>query len=416
MQIKQVVTRCSAGGRPVNEDAVMTLDDVPLLAVADGMGGEGAGDEAARIAFDCLRIYASFLTAESRHVTTQRTSRGRFNINLLLEIAFKWSHVEINRAARALQRRRMAAAMLSVVVAGDHAYISHVGNCRAYVLRGGRLHLLTQDHTVATARRSFRHVADANPSEERRLLQILGSGNIDVDLAEVPLADDDVLLLCTDGLSCSLSEDEIRLLMASSDLEAVGDALLASAGEQGNDNIAFAIARIGSDKDSSSVNEIAELMRSVFLFSELNTAERYMLAPFLEERFYSAGDELVREGMMGSEFYVILAGSVRVSRDGVHLVDIGVGGHLGELTLARPIMRSATVTALESVRVYALSRDRFLQITERRPGLGARLALSLLDTVGTRLRDLTERVAQSEQLLDEPEDTDLVVLEPGEPD
>jgi protein phosphatase len=416
VQIKQVVTRCSAGGRSVNEDAVMALGDVPLLAVADGMGGQGAGDEAARIAFDCLRIYASFLASESRHVTTQRTSRGRFNINLLLEIAFKWAHIEVNRAARALQRRRMATALLSIVIAGDHAYISHVGNCRAYVLRGGQLHLLTQDHTVAAARRSFQHAADSDPSEERRLLQILGSGNIDVDLAEVPLADDDVLLLCTDGLSCALSEEKIRTLMTGDDLDAVGDALLAAAEELGKDNIAIAIAQIGSDKDSSSVNEIAELMRSVFLFSDLNTAERYMLAPFLEERLYSAGDALVCEGVMGSEFYVILEGSVKVSRQGVHLTNIGVGGHLGELTLARPIMRSATVTALEAVRVYALSRDRFLQITERRPGLGARLALSLLDTVGTRLRDLTERVAQLEQPLLEPEDTDLIVIEPAESD
>lgn len=412
MQIKEAVTRSSAGGRKVNEDAALWLGDVPLLAVADGMGGGGAGDAAAEIAFDCLKVNASFLTSEARRVDTNRTSRGRLNINLLLESAFKWAHLEISRAARAGQRRRMATTLLSVVVAGDHAFISHVGNCRAYLLRGGRLHRLTQDHTVAAARRSYQTAAptETDPNEERRLLQILGSGNIDVDLAEVPLANDDVLLLCTDGLSQPLSEEQMAELIAPTQLDASADRLLAAAEEAGNDNVAFVMARIGNERDRVSVEEVAELMRSVFLFSDLDAAERYLLAPFLQERRYAVGDVLIEEGVLGAEFYVIVEGSVRITRDGVHLVDVGMGGHLGELTLARPSMRSATVTALEPVRVYALSRERFLKISERRPALGARLSLSLLDTVGERLRDLTDRLAHTETLIKTaPEDTEAVL-------
>lgn len=406
MQIKQAVIRSSAGTRADNEDASLYLDSIPLLAVADGMGGAGVGDVAAEIAFDCLRMYASFLVAESKRVSTKRTSRGRLNINLLLEIAFKWAHMEVSRAARAAQRRRMATTLLAVVVAGDHAYISHVGNCRAYLLRAGKLHRLTQDHTVAAARRSYQQSTEADPSEERRLLQIIGAGNIDVDLAEVPLADDDVVVLCTDGLCQPLSEERIAELVNPEQLETSADALLAAATSAGDDNIAFALAKVGAERDTAHVEEITELMRSVFLFRDLDAAERYLLAPFLQERRYEVGDLIIEEGVMGAEFYVIIEGSVRITRNGVHLVDVGMGGHLGELTLARPSVRSATVEAIEPVRVYALSRERFLQITERRPALGARLSLSLLDTVGERLRDLTDRLAKTEQVLKTtPEDT-----------
>jgi len=409
VQIKQAVARSSAGKRAANEDAALILDDIPLLAVADGMGGPGVGDEAAAIAFDCLRINASFLRAEAERVSAERTARGRLNINLLLEAAFKWSHTAISRAARASQRRRMATTLLSVVVAGNHAYIGHIGNCRAYLFRAGRLHQVTQDHTVAAARRSFQS-AEADPAEERRLLQILGSGNIDVDLAEVPLADDDVLLLCSDGLFQPLSSEQLALLIDPDDLDASADKMLAAAEEGGDDNIALVLARVGAEQDSASVEEVAELMRSVFLFSDLDAAERYLLAPFLVERRYVPGDLIIQEGVLGAEFYVIIEGTVRITRDGVHLVDVGMGGHLGELTLARPSVRSATVAALEPVRVYALSRERFLEISQRRPELGARLTMALLDTVGARLRDLTERLARTEQLLhDSPEDTAVLL-------
>ena len=199
MQIKEAAVRTSPGRRAFNEDAVLNLENIPLLAVADGMGGRGVGEVAAEMAMSCLKTNTPFLVEEARKVTQSRQSRSRLTLSRLLESSFKWAHVEISRAARDTGRRRMGATLLAAVVAGDHAYIAHVGNCRAYLLRSGTLHQLTQDHTVAAARQGVRPAGPAPASaapapptaEERRLLQILGAGSIDVDLAEVPLADDD---------------------------------------------------------------------------------------------------------------------------------------------------------------------------------------------------------------------------------
>ncbi|MFT5682893.1 MAG: serine/threonine protein phosphatase PrpC/CRP-like cAMP-binding protein [Myxococcota bacterium] len=388
MQLKDAITLTSPGSRSHNEDAALFLEGVPLLAVVDGMGGKGVGDVAADIAVTCLRNNASFFHTEVAQQSGGPQQKRR--IGQLLESSFQWAHMEISRS-----HRRVGAAMIAAVIAGGRATIGHVGNCRAWVLRGGRLIQLTEDHTVAQACRAAGRTVQ--PSDERRLLQILGSGSPDVDIAEIPLAEDDVLLLATDGITAVLSADQIEGLIDIDDLEASAARLIAAASD--GDNVTVALARIRADRDVPSIDAITHHMHRVFLFRDLSSAERYLFAPYLEERSLKAGEILVAEGEPGDAFFVVLAGTLEVTRGGVHLIDIEAGEHLGELTLVRPAPRSATVTAVTDARVYRLSRARFQEAVKRRPGLGVRLSMALLDTVGTRLRDLTDRLATAEIVL-----------------
>ncbi|MDG1483394.1 MAG: cyclic nucleotide-binding domain-containing protein [Myxococcota bacterium] len=392
MQLKDAITLTSPGARSHNEDAALFLEGVPLLAVVDGMGGKGVGDVAADIAVTCLRNNASFFHAEVSSHQAASGSPQTPRIGPLLESCFQWAHMEIGRS-----HRRVGAAMIAAVIAGGRVTIGHVGNCRAWLLRSERLIPLTADHTVAQACRSAGRAV--LPSDERRLLQILGSGSPDVDIAEIPLAADDVLLLATDGITAVLDDDQIQDLIDPDDLEASAARLIAAASD--GDNVTVAMARIRADHDVPSIDAITHHMHRVFLFRDLSSAERYLFAPYLEEIFLRAGETLVREGEPGDAFFVVLQGTLTVTRGGVHLVDIEAGGHLGELTLVRPAPRSATVTALTEARVYRLSRARFQEAVKRRPGLGARLSMALLDTVGTRLRDLTDRLATAEAVLTE---------------
>jgi serine/threonine protein phosphatase PrpC/CRP-like cAMP-binding protein len=385
MQIKDAITLSSPGARAHNEDAALLLEGVPLLAVVDGMGGEGVGDVAAEIALTCLRNNASFFQSEVAQAGTSGSQRRR--LGQLLESSFHWAHMEISRS-----HRRVGATMIAAVISGDRATIGHVGNCRAWLLRAGRIQQLTEDHTVAQARRAAGRPVE--PSDERRLLQILGAGSPEVDIAEIALAEDDVLLLTTDGITSVLSAEQICGLVDADDLEASAARLIAAASD--GDNVTVALARVRAERDVPSIDAITHHMHRVFLFRDLSSAERYLFAPYLEERTLAAGEVLFGEGEPGDAFYVVLEGRLRVSSGGVHLVDVGAGGHLGELTLARPAPRSATVTALEPARVFSLSRARFQEALTRRPGLGVRLSMALLDTVGGRLRDLTDRLATAE--------------------
>jgi CRP-like cAMP-binding protein len=236
--------------------------------------------------------------------------------------------------------------------------------------------------------------------EQHRLTQVLGAGlEIDVDTAEVALADDDILVLCSDGLFLQIPDDGIAERIDARDLEASARKLANEASRDlRHDDVSVILVKVGSERDTRSIEDIAKILRAVFLFRDLTDQDRLVIAPYMEERVYKRGEVLAREGEQGDEFFVLVDGTVRITRGRAHLVDIGPGGHLGELSLTRPTPRSATATALSRVRLFVLSRDSFDALIRRRPGLGARLALALLDTVGDRLRDLTERLSMVERV------------------
>ena len=148
---------------------------------------------------------------------------------------------------------------------------------------------------------------------------------------------------------------------------------------------------------------ISTALKSVFLFRALSDADRYMIAPYLEERTLRAGEVLMVEGEPAEHFYVCVQGKLRVERGRTHLVDIHPGGHVGALALARPVQRSATVRALEDCRLLGLSRKRFQQLLKRRAQMGSTLAVNLLDAVGERMRSLTDELESATSRIDELE-------------
>lgn len=402
MQIKQVASMTRPGAsRDRNEDAVLSLDQVPVFAVADGMGG--AGDVASKTAMDVVRANAALLSDQVRKVGEDRSSASRLDLGVVLESTFQWAHLEVQREADRHRAHNLATTLVVAAIAGDHAYIAHVGNSRAYLWRAGRVQRLTDDHSVGMLRyRSGKmSLAELQSSpEQHRLTQVLGAGlEIDVDTAEAALADDDVVLLCSDGLFQSVSDETIAAAIDVRDVEASVRRLVSEAShDPRHDDISVMLIRVGSERDNRSIEEIAGILRAVFLFRDLSEQDRLVIAPYLEERVYKRGDVLAREGEQGDEFFVLVDGTVRITRGRAHLVDIGPGGHLGELSLTRPTPRSATATAQTKVRLFALSRQSFDALLRRRPGLGARIALALLDTVGDRLRDLTNRLSMVERI------------------
>lgn len=381
--------------RAHNEDAA--LAEVPLLAVADGMGGPGVGDVASGIVVDVLRSNAELIREQARRVDADRSSRNRLDLGRAMEATFQWAHVEVKAASARVERPAMATTLALAVVTERTAFIAHVGNSRAYLLRGGQLERLTDDHTLAELRR--RRGREANPEDAQRLYQMVGAGTgFEVDFAEVPVADGDVLLLCTDGLVRALPESEIASIVGDGNMRSATARLIAAARAAGApDNLAVALARIEGGPDRAEIRRVADILRSTFLFRDIGSTGRLAIAPWLEERVVETGEDLMREGEPADVFYVVIEGALDVTREGVPLTTIRNGAHLGELALARPVARSATATAAERTTVWGLSRDSFHSICKRRPELGARLALALLDSVGDRLRDLTERVAAAER-------------------
>ena len=400
MQIFQAIGATHPGSRDVNEDSILRLKDLatPIFAVSDGMGGAGIGDVASKVAMKVLKEHAPRICERTAEVSRVRSSANRLALSQAIDTLFNEASRAVRSQAQEQHVAGMAATLLLVTVVDQLAYVAHVGDSRAYLVRGGELMRLTEDHSVAEfrLRRGRMTPEEYQDSPERQVLyQALGTGvEVDVDIAEVRLADNDAMLLCTDGLIRALGEDEIAGAIDMDDVKGSARRLIHMANaNEAPDNLSVILFGLrGTGEPNNALRQITEVMDRIFLFGALTPQERLVIAPYLEERSVEQGEMIVREGDKADCFYIIVEGKVRISRHGTHLTDFGPGQHFGELALARPAVRSATVEALEPTHLLSLTRERFSEVVRNKPSLGASLTLALLDTVGNRLRDVSDRL------------------------
>jgi len=207
-----------------------------LLVVADGVGGSAAGDVASRVAVSAIN--AAFLTA------AEDGQPGR-----LLEAALRDANAAVLAAAATEPRyHKMATTCTAALLFGRRFTIAHVGDSRAYLRRRGVLRRLTRDHTVAE---DFREKGLAPPGPGSGFQQVitrcLGMGEaLAIDLVTTePLAPDDVLLLCTDGLNRCVSDEEIDEFLRVAQPAAACGLLIDLVRRRGApDNVTVAIAAV----------------------------------------------------------------------------------------------------------------------------------------------------------------------------
>ncbi len=206
-------------GRTVNEDATLIREDLGLFAVADGAGGRGRGDVAANLA---LRSVENFIGS------TVRRSHERPDFDYLgtpeqarrLSAAVHRAHQNILQVVeKDKSREGMASTVIAALLAPrtKQIHIAHVGDSRCYRLRHGRLELLTVDHTIAT------EILERRPETADEVLEQLPRNSVvcalgmnqslRVSMRTLDLAIGDRFLLCTDGLTRSVSSSTIWTTM-----------------------------------------------------------------------------------------------------------------------------------------------------------------------------------------------------------
>ena len=237
--------------RKHNEDAYAILEDHHLFVIADGMGRHAAGEIASQLCVDA--ITESFKTSDFGPVRQpplpKRASRLRGSIL-----------VGNDRILAAARENDAYAGMGTTVVSAyfspnnQRVYIAHVGDSRCYRLRGDKLSQLTTDHTLGAAGivgKSAMVLSRAVGIEE----------NVEVDVCmESPLPGD-IYLLCSDGLSRMVQDEELQLtLEKEKDLEQANRVLIDKANQKGGrDNITAILVRVDDAKLSSSVLQAATL-------------------------------------------------------------------------------------------------------------------------------------------------------------
>ena len=220
-------------GRVRSDNQDRDLLAPPLIAVADGMGGHLGGGTAAGMAVDALRGVGS---------TTDPTA---------LLAALKEANRAIARAATAdPDLTGMGTTATAALLEDGILYLVHVGDSRAYLIREGRIIQVTQDHSVvAEMVRRGALSPDAAESHPARhvITRALGvDADIDIDALRVDLEPGDVVLLCTDGLSGPVTNDEmLGVVQASLTLADAAEQLVQRANAAGGpDNVTVVLARV----------------------------------------------------------------------------------------------------------------------------------------------------------------------------
>ncbi len=217
--------------RARNEDSFLLDSHASLFAVADGMGGHAAGDVASQTATTAFA--AAF--AETRSVLAAMKSANR---------------AVIERATSQVELSGMGTTMTAIHILGRKLLGAHVGDSRLYRLRAGMLQQLTRDHTVAQDRIEqgtlTRLEAMQHPLSSM-LTRALGSNHdVTVDVFEENVEPGDLFLLCSDGLTGLLSDEDILgVLQQPVSIDQMAGDLVATANTRGGiDNITVLVARI----------------------------------------------------------------------------------------------------------------------------------------------------------------------------
>jgi PPM family protein phosphatase len=218
-----------------------------LLVVADGMGGAAAGELASEMATDTL--YAQMVKMWG---TEPEPSAQRFAYRLKEAVEVANSHIHSYAKAHP-EVRGMGTTMTAAGVLGDHAYLTQVGDSRAYLIRHGVAYQLTKDQSLMQRLVEAGELTEEQAARSDRkniILQALGPDpKVKVDLTHQELQRGDILVLCSDGLSGLVKKEEIAETVGdATDIPAACDRLIALANERGGpDNITVIVARFDGE-------------------------------------------------------------------------------------------------------------------------------------------------------------------------
>jgi type VI secretion system protein ImpM len=216
--------RCAAEShvgrvRKINQDAFIDRTDVGIWAVADGVGGHSQGEVASRMVCDAIADVVPGATLGDV-LTTVRQQLDRVNAYLV-------------RQAADDERRRSGSTVVVLLTRASRCMVVWAGDSRVYRLRASRLEQLTRDHSVAESPES-----DADVESHAITRAIGGEATLELEVFEDRVLPGDRFLLCSDGLTREVPEDQIRAFVSGPDIRAGVDRLIQAALDGGGrDNV-----------------------------------------------------------------------------------------------------------------------------------------------------------------------------------
>ena len=230
--------------RDSNQDSIFMCDSqvgpLPnLYIVADGMGGHAAGDFASQYA---IRLVVDFVKKSTIE-----------NPISLLKRAFVYASNEVYKEAeKDKYKNGMGTTMVAAVIIGNELYIANIGDSRLYVI-GNEVKQITMDHSLVEElirNGQLDRKKGRNHPEKNIITRAMGSRDEAMpDFFQITIDENDKVLLCSDGLSNMVEDDEIMdIVCENDDLERIVDSLISRANYYGgNDNISVIVISASSE-------------------------------------------------------------------------------------------------------------------------------------------------------------------------
>ncbi len=383
--------------RDHNEDNFLVDKTLNLFVVADGMGGHAAGEVASAVAVNTMRATVAknndliHAYSEGSQIASNR------DVTNLLEHAVQKACAEIYAQAQAdPEKRGMGTTLSSLLVINNRGFIAHVGDSRIYLLRGGRVVQLTEDHSLVNELvkrgKLTADQAESSPYKNAVTRAVGVYESVEVDTIDFDVLPGDQFLLASDGLTGYLKNEDIAPVIdkAGDDITQVPNAFIELANERGGkDNITNIVVRMQREGDEALTKEVnlkLDTIRAMPLFKYLSYKELVKVLNITQAVEVQSGEKLISEGEEGQCLYIILKGTVDVHRGEVHIVTLGDGDHFGEMALIDKAPRSADVTAGSAGKLLKISRKNFFEVIRKEPQLASKLLWSFLQVLSARLR------------------------------
>jgi serine/threonine protein phosphatase PrpC len=414
--------------RDHNEDNFLVDKNLSLFVVADGMGGHAAGEVASAIAVRQMRDVVKQnkdLVEAFKEGSAIASSRDVLN---MLDHAVQKACSEIHELAeRETEKRGMGTTLSGLLVIGNRGFIAHVGDSRIYLLRGGRVVQLTEDHSLINEliKRGKLAATDAESSPYKNAVtRAVGVyESVEVDTLDFEVLPGDQYLLASDGLTGYLKEEDIPPRMIESDpIEEIPKAFIDFANDAGGkDNITTIIVRMFDPEGKAAelhkeVNFKIDTIRKMPIFKYLTYKELVRILNITKVIEVPESERIITEGDDGEDLFIVLRGAVRVHKGETAIVTLSSGDHFGEMALIDKAPRSASVTSTVDSRVMQIGRPEFFNIIRNEPRMATKLLWSFLQVLSERLRTTSAELSGARE--DEIEDLteELFEIEPMEDD
>jgi PPM family protein phosphatase len=253
--------------RENNEDSFRVAPEMNLFVLSDGMGGLASGEIASRLSVDCVVNHCADARANPSLPLAGNRIEGISDASNRLASAIRLANRAVHDAAKQNGNEgRMGATLVAVRVEGERLSVAHVGDSRIYRLRAGAFEQLTRDHSfVAEQMLRGRMTAEEASSSALQSVLVRAIGiepEVNVDANDELFMEGDTVLLCSDGLTRELSDEQIAAVLGENeDAQETADALVNLAKQAGGgDNITVIVVRC-SPKPVGAIARIGKWFR-----------------------------------------------------------------------------------------------------------------------------------------------------------